>query len=318
MTKSISSIERRKSWHLNRWKNKVVFLFVGAVIIRQIKYFLTTTPTSNLLRKEHHDETVAATYMHTVIAHVVSLIKCDQGHMVTGFLDAAAVLRHSIHRQSNFTGNSHYCYHMVAMVHPDCSTHAQPLAQLGYEIKVVPPPIRIDELPPGFYHDYVHRAKCCGIDEFIKLYAYNLTEFPITVHWDMDAMVLQPMDTLFDAMLFSKNSTRGRNARAQLELQHPKLPLPDMIDAFLTRDITSSEPWEEHQGVQGGFLVARPNPKHLETYLQIIKEANYSGGRGRGSGWGSMGYGGFQGAMAYQGVLAYFYDQYEPKYVGRA
>jgi hypothetical protein len=46
-------------------------------------------------------------------------------------------------------------------------------------------------------------------------------------------------------------------------------------------------------------------------------EANYTPGRGRGpgSGWGGLGYGGFQGAMAYQGVLAYFYDQIYPGHV---
>jgi hypothetical protein len=35
-----------------------------------------------------------------VIAHVVSLIKCGTQASVTGFLDAAAVLRHSIHKTS--------------------------------------------------------------------------------------------------------------------------------------------------------------------------------------------------------------------------
>ena len=28
--------------------------------------------------------------------------------------------------------------------------------------------------------------------------------------------------------------------------------------------------------------------------------------------WGGLGYGGFQGAMAYQGVVAYYYDQLGP------
>lgn len=34
------------------------------------------------------------------IAHAVSLIKCSKSSSVTGFLDAAAILRHSIHKNS--------------------------------------------------------------------------------------------------------------------------------------------------------------------------------------------------------------------------
>jgi hypothetical protein len=34
-----------------------------------------------------------------------------------------------------------------------------------------------------------------------------------------------------------------------------------------------------------------------------------SRGRGNDRGWDGLGYGGFQGAMAYQGAVAYFYDQ---------
>jgi hypothetical protein len=101
-------------------------------------------------------------------------------------------------------------------------------------------------------------------------------------------------------------------ARSRLELQHPKRPLPRIIDAFITRDITSSNPWEKHQGVQGGFLISRPSMSHFQRYLSFIKEGNYTKGRGEGSGWAGLGYGGFQGAMAYQGVVAYFYDQLVP------
>ena len=50
----------------------------------------------------------------------------------------------------------------------------------------------------------------------------------------------------------------------------------------------------------------------FQSYLQFIREGNYVGGRGNTAGWGGLGYGGFQGAMAYQGVVAYFYDQLRP------
>jgi hypothetical protein len=203
---------------------------------------------------------------------------------------------------------------MVALVHPSCQEHnAALLQQLGYITKVVSSPISLEDLPEGSYlRGHVEAENCCGKDEFMKLYAYTLTEYPIVVHWDMDVLVLQPMDHLFDAMLFPSDSRRGQEARQQLQVQHPHVPLPNVIDAYITRDITSSRPWEIHQGVQGGFVVTRPNQNDFDLYMTLIQEANYSRGRGVGTGWGNLGYGGFQGAMAYQGVLAYFYDQIKP------
>ena len=124
--------------------------------------------------------------------------------------------------------------------------------------------------------------------------------------------IFLPMDDLFDSMIFPPDSLEGERARSRLDLQHPERPLPRQIDAFFTRDITSSNPWEKHQGVQGGFLVARPSMNHFQRYLDFIKAGNYTKGRGDGSGWSGLGYGGFQGAMAYQGVVAYFYDQLLP------
>jgi alpha-N-acetylglucosamine transferase len=259
----------------------------------------------------------------TTVAHVVSLIKCTKKSSVTGFLDAAAVLRHSIHHQSvhsTTTGNSSstrskYSYQMFAIVHDTCQDDGTvtTLSQLGYRVLIRPSPVLLDDIQPGWYRDHVEMENCCGSAEFIKLYSYTLTEYPITVHWDLDVALLQPMDDLFDAILFDKNSFRGRQARRKLDLQHPHRPLPDRIDAFFTRDITSAQPWEIRQGVQGGFLVARPNQQHFDRYIEFIKRGNYtSGGRGNDKGWDGLGYGGFQGAMAYQGVVAYFYDQIVP------
>ncbi len=145
-----------------------------------------------------------------------------------------------------------------------------------------------------------------------RLYAYTLLEHPITVHWDMDVALLQPMDDLFDSIIFPSDSVEGKKARSRLEVQHPERKLPSQIDAFLTKDITSANPWEYRQGVQGGFLVARPSMSHFERYLAFIKEGNFTKGRGEGSGWSGLGYGGFQGAMAYQGAVAFFYDQLAP------
>jgi hypothetical protein len=128
----------------------------------------------------------------------------------------------------------------------------------------------------------------------------------------MDVAILQPMDELYDAMLYPSSHPIGEAARKSIERQHPEDPWPETIDAFFTRDITSAQPWERVTAVQGGFLVARPDKAVFDKYLEFIKEGNYTRGRGDGSGWGGLGYGGFQGAMAYQGVVAYYYDQLRP------
>ena len=75
----------------------------------------------------------------------------------------------------------------------------------------------------------------------------------------MDVAILQPLDDLYDAMLYPSTHPRNIAARERIERQHPEKPWPEKVDAFLTRDITSAKPWERVTGVQGGFLVARPD-----------------------------------------------------------
>jgi hypothetical protein len=226
------------------------------------------------------------------IAHVISLITCKKASRVKGFLDALVVLRHSIHQNSvHATTRSKYSYQMYAVVHPDggCDQHVPLLRRLGYTPIVRQTPVNITEITEdSWYRKHVESENCCGSKEFIKLYAYTLTEHPIVVHWDLDVAVLQPLDDLFDAMLYDKSSPQGKTARQRLQLQHKQVPLPDRIDAFFTRDVTSAAPWETVQAVQGGFLVARPSVKHFEMFQALIKEANYTAGRGPQSGWGGM------------------------------
>ena len=63
---------------------------------------------------------------------------------------------------------------------------------------------------------------------------------------------------------------------------------------------------------QAGFLVARRDPTVLKEVLDVILEGNYSQGYGRDNGWGNSGYGGLVGAMAMQGLMAYYYDTIRP------
>ena len=144
-----------------------------------------------------------------VIAHAISLIKCGKKSSVTGFIDAAAVLRHSIHKnsihynsnsnnnatpnQSNKRPPSRYSYQMYAIVHTSCEEHAKSLERLGYKILVKDHPVKKEDIQGEWLRNHIEAENCCGSAEFIKLYAYHLTDHPIVVHWDMDVAILQPL-----------------------------------------------------------------------------------------------------------------------------
>ena len=266
---------------------------------------------------QNHDKDSTVINEPVKVAHAISLITCQRLDRVVGFLDALVILRHSIHQNSVHNGRGRYSYQMYAFIHPDggCTEYVHLLRRLGYIPLVKPTPVNFTNSLPSesWYLQHVEAENCCGSKEFIKLYAYTLTDHPIVVHWDLDVLVLTPMDDLFDAMLFEADSPRGKAARQKLQIQRPQTKtLPEKIDAFFTRDITSARPWERVTAVQGGFVVARPSVEHFRMYQDFIRKGDYRPGRGPGSGWAGLGYGGFQGAMAYQGVLAYFYDQVYP------
>ena len=96
--------------------------------------------------------------------------------------------------------------------------------------------------------------------------------------------ILQPLDDLYDVMIYPSSHPINQAARARIERQHPNEDWPEKVDAFLTRDITSAKPWEKVTAVQGGFLVARPDVSVFDDYIKFIKEGNYVGGRGDGKG----------------------------------
>lgn len=58
------------------------------------------------------------------------------------------------------------------------------------------------------------------------------------VHTDIDFMFYQPMDELFDAMLYPFDSDEGRRARDMIEMEYPDkgATMPENIEAYLTRD----------------------------------------------------------------------------------
>jgi hypothetical protein len=104
----------------------------------------------------------------------------------------------------------------------------------------VDPPVQTDEIQGEYLRKQIHKEWCCGIDEFIKLYAYTLINYPIVVHTDIDFMYYQHMDNLYDAMLLPASSIEGQLARSKIELEYPitttTTTLPKNIEAFITPD----------------------------------------------------------------------------------
>ncbi len=154
-------------------------------------------------------------------------------------------------------------------------------------------------------HDALTHFISSGADEFVKLYAYHLTEHPIVVHVDIDFVFHKPMDDLFDAML--DTGEKGALARSRIPRERPDELWPEKVNAYMTRDWGQVMPGRKAL-FQAGFLVVRPDPSVFDQIVEVIKEGHYVEGFSRNNGWGGLGYGSLVGAMAAQGLIAYVYD----------
>jgi hypothetical protein len=236
---------------------------------------------------------------------------------VAGLTDAALVLRHSIHETSSRVGRSHYDYQMYAIVHPQAEECSHVLADLGFTVVVKAPPVELEEIQDPYLRAHIMQEWCCGADEFVKLHAYSLPEVAV-VHVDIDFVMHRPMDTVFDVLLYDKDSVIGQAARANLEVERTQsadqvIVLPDRPQALMTRDWPQVRPGTKAL-YQAGLLVARTNPAVLDELTHIIRTTPYGQDRTPEGpvGWGNKGYGYYVGALAMQGLLAYYYDVHAP------
>jgi hypothetical protein len=233
-----------------------------------------------------------------LVAFALSFTQCPaSGSSMLEVRDAPAVLAHSVHSQT-----SAYQYHLIAFVHPLALNCTQHLQSLGYQVQVLPEPITLDEIQTGKYRRRVQKKGCCGVREFMKLYAYNLTDYEAVVHLDGDVIILKPLDELFDAI--------RSNDFAGVATLHNSTSNPDRIDFLFTRDYVqmsklATDPTKF--GVQGGFFVVRPNTTIFSEMIELIRKGNF----GR-LGWGEIRYGGYYGAPQIQGFLSYFYGEFYP------
>lgn len=111
------------------------------------------------------------------------------------FLDGALVLGHSARKvhddRSGFA--SKYEADLVAFVAPSVIKARPILEAYGWRVLEKPLPVEIADIENNGYADKMKNSGCCGADEFLKLWAYTLTEYHRVVHLDMDSIVFQNM-----------------------------------------------------------------------------------------------------------------------------
>jgi hypothetical protein len=253
-----------------------------------------------------------------VIAYVITFPhKCEGGeYNNTGWTDSILVLRHSIHLTSmRANAHSHYDYHLVAIIETKAAASCSPvLYQSGafHTVMIKEPPIYGQEIvgeKGSFARKTLHRK---GTTEFLPLYLYEMTDYPIVVHVELDSVLTKPLDDVLDAFLYHPHSAIGRTARDRVALEPHKRRLrnvswPDNVQAALTLDWPQVMPGRK-PGVRPGLFIVKPNVHVYELIMDVIRQGDYVDGYSRDNGWGGLGHGGYAGALGLSGLLAYVYE----------
>ena len=283
-----------------------------------------------------------------VIGYAVSITGCGPDPITEG----AAILQHSIHRtsirhsststsdsttstsDSSDTHKGRYDYQMYAIYHPSAKECAMPLQALGYTLLERETPVSVSDIQGEYLRTHIAQNGCCGDTELIKLYAYTLVQHPLVVHLDLDTILLQPLDPLFDYMLLSLDTSSNSNnnnhhpesssssppSNEQIHQRMKDMVMwPDQfpplssthttttINAMFTYDYNMVTPKTLYKPVQGGFLLLRPNIQVYEEFQQLIRIGDFR----EGSGWGGQ-VGPFYGSMTFQGIIPYYYNIIHP------
>ena len=318
----------------------------------------TTTSTTTTTNTASTKTTKPTTTLQKpiVIAYAISVTSCRYNDISSrvSVLDGAAILGHSIHlssirgtssgsnygdggTSSNITrSRSDYDYKLYAFVHTESVDEEcqDTLSQLGYTVIVKDSiPFNISQIQDDTLRELINSKKsCCGSKEYMKLYSYTLLEHPIVVHLDIDTIVLQPLDKVFDAMLNTMDRSRLRtrnNTVIELDPKHIQgrgtqykgtTNIDDEEDKnddydydhvfYFTRDYYQQTKHAVKDplkyGIQGGFFIITPSVKILNVLTSHIVNETYTTKHG----WTQKGYNGFWGDTQIQGFLSYAYSYY--------
>ncbi|CAJ1945785.1 unnamed protein product, partial [Cylindrotheca closterium] len=263
-----------------------------------------------MLAKEEEDATDEKKEIQNdkkvTIAYVISITSCQAN--ATHVLDGAAILAHSIHLVSQ---NSTYDYARYAFVYEqEAAECVSALERVGWKTIVENKlPLEKDQIVDADFRKHVDKHGCCGVKEFMKLKVYTLEDHPIAVHLDTDALLLKPMDRLYNTMLLAPDTDTNKTL-ADDHLMFHKRPT-NASDFFFTRDYRQGSKWTDdpsQYGVQGGFLAVKPNRTMYEELITRLTNETY----GLYRGWSGMGHSGFWGASQIQGFLSYVYEHHYP------
>jgi hypothetical protein len=204
------------------------------------------------------------------------------------FTEGAAVLKHAIHRTSiHGTMGGRYDYKMYIIYHPNAMECTLPLADLGFELIQRDTPVNVSQIQGDVLRERIVTNGCCGEKELIKLEAYTLMQHPIVVLLDLDVLVLQPMDAVFDLML----SEEPNPETSKVPLMWPDRPLPRPLKIFWTKDYNVVLPGRKNKPTQGGLLILRPDMDVYHEFVEIVLKGDYDVKKGWGGAVGPF-YGG--------------------------
>lgn len=145
------------------------------------------------------------------------------------------------------------------------------------------------------------KTGCCGEKELLKFEALRLTQHPIVVMLDMDMIVSNPLDDLFDLMLYNRHPLVNHH------FMRPDQELPRDIWLFYTNDYTITSPDVDVKPTQGGFTIVKPNVTIYNDIMSIVKKGNFSGRYG----WHPRS-DFFYGSPTFQGLTPYYYQIVQP------
>lgn len=210
------------------------------------------------------------------VAYAITVTR--DGHFVDGALVLGYAARKYHSRAKGYP--SEYDVDLVAFVAPTVVTARPVLQANGWRVLEKPLPVPLEEIENQDYAEKMKNSGCCGADEFLKLWAYTLTEYHRVVHLDMDSIIFNNMDEIFSLnkeLLFTGDYNMKGNS--------PAVP------------------------AQGGFLVIRPSMETFKAFQAIIRKGDHNKS---GRGWEGSKIGNFWGGQTIQGIIPFFYTVKSP------
>lgn len=148
-----------------------------------------TSSNSNLRSDEIKVLSVSNIPKKKRVAYAITVTK--DGH----FVDGALVLGYSAKKVHDAASGypSQYEADLIAFVAPTVKYARPVLEAYGWKVLERSLPVELNEIENKNYAESMRKSGCCGADEFLKLWAYTLTEYERVIHLDMDSIIYQNM-----------------------------------------------------------------------------------------------------------------------------